>query len=550
MMGMKRLGDHRPKNWDWKWDSEFNDSMLWIGEVEAGMQLALLRTEDIWSVRPEQDGFAKPASWFNDHRSGCTVREQDDTVLVSAYSGPRLLEKGDQVQFRFRLLITPFKPINQQHWDQRFHPLKDGGTIHQLHQGVSPEIPNINYPFTNLPALRDRIQHNEALGGKVMIYYTIGSLSIYAAELFPLFSLGDEVVVTDGIDVFADQVSHKVTDSVNDGGALFLVNPGIPAGKLDKLRRGYPWLIEHIKAGYSSGWWTPLPHDQSIFFNPDNHVHYYHAPPRSSPRYMQDAAIGIKGLSRWQNYYVESLDWLGKNVGVDGLYLDGIGYSGKIMQRIAKTMSRANDGSYYLNFHGGNLFDLYKVSTLNWHLEHLPYITQLYLGEGFRDIYTDGSPATWLLEYSGVPFGLTSGMYWQGMNRYRAMLYGSTGNHDTNMWRFWDEVGIQQSEMIGYWKKNNPVKTARQDVLATVYKMKGRAMVVLASWAEEEVNITLQIDRLALGLRGDKLQVARITIDPAGRSGEDDFVQNFKPLNEITLAIPPAGGAVLVIKCG
>ena len=548
MMGMKRLGDYRPAKWDWEWDSEYNDSMLWIGEVEAGMQLALLRTADIWSVRPEKDGFPQPVSWSNHKQGGCSIREHGDTVLVTAFSGARSMKKGDEVLYRFRLLITPFKPINPKHWDQRFHPLADGGTIHQLHQGVSREIPNINYPFTNLSALRKFIQKNESLGGKVMIYYTIGSLSIYAAELFPLMSLGNELVDNDGIDIFQDEVSLKVTDSANDAGALFRVNPNIPANKLEKLRRGYPWLIEHLKAGYSSGWWTPLPHDQSIFFNPQNHVHYYYAAPRSSPRYMQDAAIGIKGLSRWQNYYVESLDWLGRNVGVDGLYLDGIGFSGKIMQRLAKTMSRANDGYYYLNFHGGNLFDMYKVSTLNWHLEHLPYITQLYLGEGYRGIYKDGSPATWLVEYSGIPFGLTSGMYWQEMNRYRAMLYGSTGNHDSNMWRFWDDVGIQNSEMIGYWKTNNPVKTGHRNVLATVYKMDDKAMVAMASWAKEEVTVTLQIDKRALGLKSELLKVAKVRIDPAGTSGDDSFALNFTEMDKVTLSVKPADGAIVLIK--
>jgi len=234
---------------------------------------------------------------------------------------------------------------------------------------------------------------------------------------------------------------------------------------------------------------------------------------------MQDAAVRVNGLSRWQNYYVESLDWLGRNVGVDGLYPDGIGYSGKIMQRIAKTMSRANDGYYYLNFHGGNLYGLYKVSTLNWHLEHLPYISQLYLGEGFRTIYSEGSPATWLVEYSGVPFGLTSGMYWQEMNKYRAMLYGSTHNHDTAMWEFWDRVGIQKSEMIGYWSKDNPVQTGNADVPATVYKLDGKTLIAMATWAEETVDFDLQIDREALGLKSGKLQFARLDIDPTGTSG-------------------------------
>ena len=34
----------------------------------------------------------------------------------------------------------------------------------------------------------------------------------------------------------------------------------------------------------------------------------------------------MKFISRWNNYYVQGMDWLMKNTGIDGLYLDGIGY--------------------------------------------------------------------------------------------------------------------------------------------------------------------------------------------------------------------------------
>jgi hypothetical protein len=34
----------------------------------------------------------------------------------------------------------------------------------------------------------------------------------------------------------------------------------------------------------------------------------------------------MKGLSRWHNFYVEGLRFLMERTGIDGLYLDGIGY--------------------------------------------------------------------------------------------------------------------------------------------------------------------------------------------------------------------------------
>ena len=64
---------------------------------------------------------------------------------------------------------------------------------------------------------------------------------------------------------------------------------------------GDPWLQEHLLSGYKAAWHQPLP-DDSV-----------------------DAAIMTTGLSRWHNYYIEGLRWLLENVGVDGLYVDGIG---------------------------------------------------------------------------------------------------------------------------------------------------------------------------------------------------------------------------------
>ena len=57
--------------------------------------------------------------------------------------------------------------------------------------------------------------------------------------------------------------------------------------------------------------------------------------------------------------------------------------------------------------------------------------------------------------------------------------------------------------MIGYWVPDAPVRTGRDDVLATVYVRDGKALVALASWADELTEVDLQIDWRALGLDRD-----------------------------------------------
>ena len=73
-----------------------------------------------------------------------------------------------------------------------------------------------------------------------------------------------------------------------------------------------------------------------------------------------DSAIATRGLSRWHNYYVEGLAWLMKHTGIDGLYLDGIGYDREVIKRVVRVM-RACTKSPRINFHCGNSFDFTPV---------------------------------------------------------------------------------------------------------------------------------------------------------------------------------------------
>jgi hypothetical protein len=75
------------------------------------------------------------------------------------------------------------------------------------------------------------------------------------------------------------------------------------------------------------------------------------------------------------------------------------------------------------------------------------------------------------------------------------------------IWKAWDAFGLAASRMIGFWVPSNPVKTGRQDVLATVYVREGRALIALASWAKAPADVRLAIDWNALGLDPAKAQM-------------------------------------------
>ncbi len=672
LMGMGQRGGLRRGNLTWKWDIEKADNLLWVGDVDAGLQLKLQGEKEVWdTITLKTAGI--PASWSNGGRGGCTLTEENDTVWVRAFSGHRAVKAGEKVEFRFRLLITPFKPIDRGHWNWRYgDPSGDANILHVHH--ATWENPYINYPFLTADRLAQTVRNVKAMrftqrdfgrleypaqgnirldrgalhlwtkilfdpkagqaqqarfnqnlfelvfpnqdavgyywnvddrgmrcyvrqgdpsknqypalmpssspewekgqthlltlswgdrlaifvdgkmrasqplkgllatplkdtvlrlegagfslnGVKVMdapyeegqpvtrtadahtllldtfstiesnsrtrperiaasamgsltgvcnlspadtgrwvefssrrvesgpkgvnVYYTVRELSNWVAEMWPLRSLGDEVFVTGEQYVYSVQKSEMV-----------------------KAGGGYPWLQEHLVGGYVPAWRALLP-DGTI-----------------------DAAIGTQGLSRWHNYYVEGLKWLMNATGVDGLYLDGIGYDREIMKRVAKVMQRTNP-SYRINFHSGNDYDFMDrhVSAANHYMEHFPYISNLWFGEMYD---YNRSPDYWLVEISGIPFGLTSEMlnYENGGNPYRGMIYGMTGRQHPSaaaMWRFWDEFGIQEAEMLGYWNPACPVKTNDPTVLASVYRKKDKSLISLAHWPQEKGTRTANV---------------------------------------------------------
>jgi hypothetical protein len=104
------------------------------------------------------------------------------------------------------------------------------------------------------------------------------------------------------------------------------------------------------------------------------------------------------------------------------------------------------------------------------------------------------------------------------------MIYGMTNrmpwsdNADPRaIWKLWDNFGMQGTKMIGYWSENCPVKTDNEKVLATVYQKKGKSLISIASWADENVDVALKIDWKKLG------------IDPSKATITAPEIKNFQP---------------------
>ena len=490
MMGMGRPGGLRPAEHRWRWDRPKNQDSVWLGEVNAGLRCRLFGENyrrPVINIHYRHLPLNLPPAWYNEGKGGCTIMERgNDRVVLKATSGARTLRSGETLHFNFSLLITPLKPLNTDaHWAHRYyHAYQPPETVARAGANVvnihhgNRINPFINYPFLRTEGLKQYVDDAHARGLKVKIYYTVRELSNHAAELWALRSLGDEVLA-----------------------------PG-PGG-------GHTWLQEHLDPPYVPAWHTPG---------------------------VRDVAFVTGANSRWNNYYLEGLDWLVRNVGIDGLYIDDVAYDRTVIRRVRKILDRRRPGSL-IDLHSWNHFNQRAgfACCLNLYMEHLPYIDRVWIGEARN---YDTPPDYWLIEISGIPFGVMGEMLQGGGNPWRGMVYGITARlpymaDPRPIWKVWDEFGMQGSRMIGYWVPNCPVKTNHQSVPATVYRKPSGALISLASWAAEKVDCRLAIDFSALGIDASKARLRAPAVDGFQNAA------TFRPSDAIP--VQPGRGWLLIL---
>lgn len=493
LVGLGQPGGRRPATLRWTWDVEKkNQDGAWIGSVGAGLQFTLM---DEHYVRPLNTNFylskplVLPTSWGNGGKGGCDIGETGGAarVSVSCYSGARTLKAGDSLRFDFRLMITPFKPLDTAgQWSTRFFhafvPVDSaagrGANAINVHH-ANRVNPWINYPFLEPAQMRAYIDSAHAKGMKVKIYYTVRELTNHAPELFALRSLGDEVL------------QHG------------------PGG-------GYSWLQEHLGSDYLAAWHVPA---------------------------IRDAAVVNSGVSRWHNFYMEGLDWLVKHEKIDGLYIDDVAFDRTTMKRVRKVLDRGNPGAL-IDLHSANQYNPRDgfASSANLYLEHFPFLNRLWFGEYFD---YDAASDYWLVEISGIPFGLMGEMLEKGGNPWRGMTMGMTARlpwsgDPAPLWKVWDTFGIKGSRMHGWWSESHPVSTGDSLVLATTWTRPGRAMVALGSWHDEDHTVKLTIDWKALGLNPTRTRLRAPAIEKFQQPA------TWSPTQPIT--IPGKKGLLLVVE--
>lgn len=517
MMGLDKEGGFSPADWKWKWDVlEKHQDEVWMGAVNGGLKLKLKGKNyqrQLVNLYYPFGPLHEPESWGNGNKGGVDIYRKDKTVMIKAYSGKRILKKGETYQFDAEFLVTPFKLINKdiQFNDRYYHSdidttsntiklaLEHGANIINVHH-KKDIYPFLDYPFANdnVPDLKAFIDSSHTKGLKTKIYYTTREISVNAPELWTMRALGDEIIYP---------------------------GPGMATRTLVNPNGVHPWLGQNLKRDFIPGWVATF----------------------TSGKYKgrQDLAVLTRPDSRLNNFFLGGLEWMCKELNIDGIYMDDLALDRETMQRTRKILERDRPGAK-IDMHTWNHYNKYAkwASSLNLYMDMLPYIDHLWVGEA-RDY--NRSSDYWLIEVSGVPFGLSSQMLNKGGNPWRGMVFGITNRlgwfkakTPEHIWKFWDDYHIERKQMIGFWNDDVPVKTDNDKTEATIYKGKDEVTIALANWTSEPQKCKLNINWKALGLSPDEVtsEIPAIT----------DFQEGRKVNIEKEIELEGEKGFLIVIK--
>ena len=476
VMGLGHEGGSRTPDLQWKWDVTKNQDMLWVGAVNGGLRIKW-KAENY--VRPLVNIYYKfgplkmPPSWGNEGKGGVNVGEKNNEVVINSYSGSREMKTEETLNFDFELLITPFRTIDREikFGDRYYHggganttvkienAQKAGANIVNIHH-AEDIYPFINYPYldANIGAITQLAANAHKANMRMKLYYTTRELTKNLPEFWAFNSLNGEVI-------FPGPGNESRTEALHPNGPN-------------------EWLIKNMREKYIPAWYNLVKEgkfkgetDLSVITTPD---------------------------SRLNNFYIAGLNWMVQHFSIDGVYIDDCALDPFTLRRARKIIDHYRPEGR-IDLHSWNHFNKWAgfASCLNLYMDLLPYMDLVWIGEG-RDY--NRMPDHWLIEVSGIPFGLTGQMLEGGGNPWRGMVYGITTragwtvNPPTEIWKFWDEYLIKDKIMIGYWEKDCPVSCSNPMIKTSVYKGASETIISVANWTDHDQEVSFATDWVKLGI--------------------------------------------------
>ena len=506
MMGMGRGAQDIPLYLKSHWKK--GQDSFWVGSPLAGLHVELLGS--IYSG-PLINHYAPPFPkvWYNNNRGSFQIRKDEKAINALVTTGKQSYKAGEQVSFSFNMIITPSKPIDtKSHFSYRyFHnplienaPFDKGVNVINIHH-ANPYNPYINYPFLTPNNSKKIVDAVHAKGAKVKFYYTVREVSAVLPELYALMSLGDEIIAP------------------GNGG-------------------GFVWLREHLDKNYCVAWYA----HNGGFFDGVNSI----GNAEESEGLIPDAAIVMNINSRWYNYYIEGLKWMLINYDLDGLYLDDVAFDRTIVKRMRVVMDSIKPGCL-IDLHSNTGF---SAGPALQYADFFPYIDKVWFGESFY--YNLMSPTAYLVESSGIPFGLMGEMLYRGGNLWKGMVYGMTNRYGwvtegvlcdpSGVWELFDSVSISKKRMIGYWDSRMPISCSNKNVIATIYESndKKEILLVAANFSKSKTFVTF--DSIV-----DDFDLATYSVSMPQIKGMQTATRYNQPLNKIRFALRGDSGVAIVL---
>ena len=113
-------------------------------------------------------------------------------------------------------------------------------------------------------------------------------------------------------------------------------------------------------------------------------------------------------------------------------------------------------------------------------------------------------PDNWLVEVSGIPFGLMGDMFHGGGNRWLGMVFGMTVRHPwftegvicdpRPIWKIWDEFEIEESRMSGILGSRSCSRNRTILVKATAFVKQNQVLIALGNFSDQSRDVSLQYD--------------------------------------------------------
>ncbi|MDB5109407.1 MAG: hypothetical protein JWR67_521, partial [Mucilaginibacter sp.] len=317
MMGLDKEGGLRPDKWNWKWDVVNKDQdEVWMGGVNGGLKIKFKGANyrrQLVNIYYLFGPLNEPESWGNGVKGGIDINTQNKGALLNAYSGDRILHKGETYHFNFDLLVTPFKLLNKsvQFGDRYYHTdidtvknfvssaVEHGANIINIHH-KKDIYPFLDYPYMdeNLPDLKAFIDSTHAHDLKAKVYYTTREISVNTKEIWAMRSFDNEIIMP---------------------------GPGMKTRTLVNPKGVHPWLAQNFKENFIPGWVATFTHGKY--------------------KGRQDLAVLTAPDSRMNNFYLEGLDWMCRNISIDGIYMDDLALDRETMKRARKILDRERPGA-------------------------------------------------------------------------------------------------------------------------------------------------------------------------------------------------------------